>query len=147
MRKTQRQIDTALSRLEQRLGRPAQESEVAAELGVDLREYQQMLGDSHGGQLLYYDDNDDDRDEEYLERHCPADGPDPSDALHDVRFHEALVRAIEHLPERERHLMGMYYEQELNFREIAAVLGVTESRVCQLHSQAVSRLRARLKGW
>jgi RNA polymerase sigma factor for flagellar operon FliA len=147
VRKTQRQIDTALSRLEQRLGRPAQESEVAAELGVGLREYQEMLGDSHGGQLIYYDDSDDDRDEEYLERHCPADGPDPSDALHDVRFREALVGAIDHLPEREKHLMGMYYEQELNFREIAAVLGVTESRVCQLHSQAVSRLRAKLKGW
>ena len=58
-----------------------------------------------------------------------------------------MVAAIEELPERERQLMGMYYEQEMNLREIGAVMGVTESRVCQLHSQAVARLRARLKSW
>ena len=63
----------------------------------------------------------------------------------EARFHAALVDAIEALPVREKMLMGLYYEQELNFREIAAVLGVTESRVCQLHSQAVARLRTRLK--
>ncbi|MEO7402656.1 MAG: sigma-70 family RNA polymerase sigma factor, partial [Burkholderiales bacterium] len=59
----------------------------------------------------------------------------------------ALVDAIGELPERECLLMGLYYEQELNFREIAEVLGVTESRVCQLHSQAVARLRAKLREW
>jgi RNA polymerase sigma factor for flagellar operon FliA len=64
-----------------------------------------------------------------------------------VRFRTALVAAIEGLPEREKLLMGLYYEQELNFKEIAAVLEVSESRVCQLHSQAVARLRSKLKGW
>ena len=59
----------------------------------------------------------------------------------------ALVSAIEDLPEREKLLMGMYYEQDLNLREIGAVMCVTESRVCQLHSQAVARLRAKLKNW
>jgi RNA polymerase sigma factor for flagellar operon FliA len=57
------------------------------------------------------------------------------------------VQAIDDLPERERQLMGMYYEQDMNLREIGAVMGVTESRVCQLHSQAVARLRAKLKQW
>ena len=60
---------------------------------------------------------------------------------------KALVDQIGTLPEREKLMMGLYYEQELNFREIAAVLGVTESRVCQMHSQAVSRLRVGLKDW
>jgi RNA polymerase sigma factor for flagellar operon FliA len=57
------------------------------------------------------------------------------------------VSAIEELPEREKQLMSMYYEQDMNLREIGAVMGVTESRVCQLHSQAVARLRAKLKNW
>jgi RNA polymerase sigma factor for flagellar operon FliA len=67
--------------------------------------------------------------------------------LADKRFKLSLVNAIEALPEREKNLMGLYYEQDLNMKEIAAVMGVTESRVCQLHSQAVARLRGRLKGW
>ena len=147
IRKTQRQIETALSRLEQRLGRAASESEVAAEMGVSLHEYQEMLDDAHGGQLIYYDDSDRDSDDDFLERHCPDEGHQPPEALHDARFREALIGAIDNLPEREKQLMGMYYEQELNFREIAAVMGVTESRVCQLHSQAVARLRGKLKEW
>ncbi|HKY01505.1 MAG TPA: RNA polymerase sigma factor FliA [Burkholderiales bacterium] len=147
VRKAQRQIETALSRLEQRLGRAASESEVAGEMGVSLREYQQMLDDSHGGQLIYYDDSDRELDDDLLERNCPDEGHQPPEAFHDARFRKALIAAIDNLPEREKLLMGMYYEQELNFREIAAVLGVTESRVCQLHSQAVSRLRGKLKEW
>ena len=74
-------------------------------------------------------------------------GGDPSALLADKRFRGALVTAIENLPEREKQLMGMYYEQDMNLREIGAVMGVTESRVCQLHSQAVARLRAKLKSW
>ncbi|HEY9397141.1 MAG TPA: RNA polymerase sigma factor FliA [Burkholderiales bacterium] len=147
VRKTQRQIETAISRLEQQLGRAAQEAEVAAEMGVSLNAYQTMLGEAHGAQLVHYDDSDDDRDDNFFERHCPDDGPEPQEALHDARFRAALVTAIENLPEREKMLMGLYYEQELNFKEIAAVFGVTESRVCQLHSQAVARLRGKLKEW
>ena len=65
--------------------------------------------------------------------------------LRDQRLRNALVTAIEALPEREQHIMGMYYEQDMNLKEIAAVLGVTESRVCQLHSQSIARLRARMR--
>ena len=67
--------------------------------------------------------------------------------LEDERFKAELVRAIENLPERERMLMGMLYEQEMNLREIGEVLGVGESRVSQLHSQAVARLRSSMKGY
>ena len=80
-------------------------------------------------------------------RNCPADNKGRFAMRSDAQFKSALVSAIELLPEREKLLMGLYYEKELNFKEIAAVLGVTESRVCQLHSQAVTRLRGKLKTW
>ena len=147
VRKTQRQIETAMSKLEQRFGRAPQEAEVAEEMGLSLKDYQAMLGDAHGALLFYYDDQDEERDDSFLERHVADEAAEPQAMLHDARFREALIAAIENLPERERLLMGLYYEQELNFKEIAAVLGVTESRVCQLHSQAVARLRGKLKGW
>jgi RNA polymerase sigma factor FliA len=70
---------------------------------------------------------------------------DPELLLTDQRMREALVDAIEKLPEREQYVMSMYYEHDMNLKEIAAVLGVTESRVCQLHSQSIARLRARLR--
>jgi RNA polymerase sigma factor for flagellar operon FliA len=60
---------------------------------------------------------------------------------------QALVDAIKNLPEREQYVMSMYYEEDMNLKEIAAVLGVTESRVCQLHSQSIARLRAKLRTW
>jgi RNA polymerase sigma factor for flagellar operon FliA len=65
--------------------------------------------------------------------------------LRDQRLRTSLVSAIKSLPEREQHIMGMYYEHDMNLKEIAAVLGVTESRVCQLHSQSIARLRAKMR--
>jgi RNA polymerase sigma factor for flagellar operon FliA len=69
----------------------------------------------------------------------------PVAMLQDRRMREALVAAIKLLPEREQYVMSMYYEQDMNLKEIAAVLGVTESRVCQLHSQSIARLRTKLR--
>jgi len=71
----------------------------------------------------------------------------PIGRLADRKMREALVAAIENLPEREQYVMSMYYEHDMNLKEIAAVLGVTESRVCQLHSQSIARLRTRMKEW
>lgn len=148
VRRNQRSIDGATHAVEQRLQRPATETEVAAELGVTLAAYQQMLGDAHGGQLLYLDElGGSDSEDGFLERHVAAEAGDPLKTLGDDRFRAALVAAIEALPEREKQVMSMYYEHDMNLKEIGAVLGVTESRVCQLHSQAVSRLRTKLKGF
>jgi RNA polymerase sigma factor FliA len=147
-RKGQRDIENAIHRLEQRLKRAPAESEIAGEMGLSVGEYQEALNEARGAQLLYFDDlGGGDDDDDYLERHVAVEGADPSEILRDKRFRGALVNAIEELPERERQLMSMYYEQDMNLREIGSVMGVTESRVCQLHSQAVARLRAKLKSW
>jgi len=71
----------------------------------------------------------------------------PLSLLNDHRMRGALVEAIKNLPEREQYVMSMYYEHDMNLKEIAAVLKVTESRVCQLHSQSIARLRSRLREW
>jgi RNA polymerase sigma factor for flagellar operon FliA len=146
VRRTQRRIEGAVSKAEQKLGRSPSEGEVAQELGMGLEDYRGLLGEARGAQLVYLEDmGDDERDDGFLGRHAAAADDDPLKALQDERFRAALVKAIERLPEREKLTMSLYYEQDLNFREIAAVLGVTESRVCQIHSQAVARLRAKLK--
>jgi RNA polymerase sigma factor for flagellar operon FliA len=147
-RKSQRDIENAIHRLEQRLKRAPAEAEIAREMGLEVGHYQETLNEARGAQLVYFDDlGGGDDDDDYLERHVAVDGADPSDILRDKRFRGALVGAIEELPERERQLMSMYYEQDMNLREIGSVMGVTESRVCQLHSQAVARLRSKLKNW
>ena len=149
VRKSQRTIDGAISRVEQKLKRPALEQEIAGELGIALGVYQEMLQDTRGAQLLYAEDMDDagEGGNSFFDRHCIDAAGDPLAQLQDASFRQALVEAIEALPERESLLMGLYYEQEMNFREIATVLGVTESRICQLHSQTVSRLRSRVREW
>ena len=148
VRKAQRDIEKAIGRLEHRLGRSPTEPEVAREMNLPLDQYQDMLADARGAQLIHFDEVDSEDDNEpFLDRNGANGGADPLEQLKDARFRQSLVTAIEGLPEREKLLMGLYYEQELNFKEIAAVLGVTESRICQLHSQAVARIRTKLKDW
>ena len=147
LRRDMRRIEAAISRLQQKLGKAPSESEIAKELGVTLPEYQQMLQEGRGAQLLYYEDFHGEGDEDFFERFEFSTDSNPLELLQDGRFREALVQAIERLPERERMMMGMHYEQDMNLREIGEVMGVSESRVCQLHSQAVARLRTSMKGY
>ncbi len=147
LRRDMRRIEAAMSRLQQRMGKPPSESEVAQELGMPLTEYQQMLFTSRGAQLIYYEDFHSEGGEDFFERYDFDSDADPLELLQDERFRGALIQAISDLPERERILMGMHYEQEMNLREIGEVMGVSESRVCQLHSQTVARLRSSLKGY
>jgi RNA polymerase sigma factor for flagellar operon FliA len=141
---TRRRIEAAIAQLEQENGRAPTEQELADSLGMALADYQQMLQDARGHQLVYLEDMVAERGEDFLERHLADEGGDPAKLLEDENLRRRLVQAIELLPERERLMMALYYEQDLNLREIGEVMGVTESRVCQLHSQAVMRLRARL---
>ncbi|WP_119155570.1 RNA polymerase sigma factor FliA [Caldimonas tepidiphila] len=148
MRKQQRTIEAAVHRLEQRLGRAPLESEIAAEMGMALADYQELLGKVRGTQLVYLEDiSGEEGSEDYLERHVADTAANPLAQLNDGRLRAALVTAIEALPEREQYVMSMYYEHDMNLKEIAAVLGVTESRVCQLHSQSIARLRTKLRDW
>jgi RNA polymerase sigma factor for flagellar operon FliA len=145
-RKSQKDIERAVQRVEQRLGRSAKESEIAEELGLDLSDYQNLLSKVRGTQLVYLEDMGGGSEEEgFLDRHTGDAQADPLNLLRDQRLRTALVEAIKGLPEREQYIMSMYYEKDLNLKEIAAVLGITESRVCQLHSQSVARLRAKMR--
>jgi RNA polymerase sigma factor for flagellar operon FliA len=146
-RKSQKEIEESLRRLEHRLGRSPLESEIAADLGMSLGDYQSLLGKVKGTQLVYLEDmsrHGDDEDS-FLDRHMGDSEADPLNMLRNERLREALVAAIKNLPEREQYIMSMYYEQDMNLKEIAAVLDVTESRICQLHSQSIARLRAKMR--
>jgi len=147
VRQKSRQIESAINTLQQRLGKPPTEQEISAQLGIPIDQYQGMLNDVKGSQLLYYEDFSDDESANFLERYLVDGSSDPLSLLEDEGFRASLIEAIHTLPERERSMMGMYYEQDMNLKEIGVVLGVSESRVCQLHSQAVARLRAQLKVW
>lgn len=146
VRREMRRVEGAIQKLEHSHGRPPSETELAAALEMPLAEYQKLLQDARGHQLIYLEDLTAGDDENYLDRNLAGAAADPLAALEDAGVRRALVRAIENLPEREKMMMALYYEEDLNLREIGEVLGVTESRVCQLHSQAIARLRAAVSG-
>ena len=145
-RKSQKDIEHAVQRLQQKLHRAPLESEIAQELGLPLAEYQHLLAKVRGTQLVYLEDMGAGQDDDsFLDRHVADSDADPMQQLRDQRLRTSLVAAIEGLPEREKFIMSMYYDDDMNLKEIAAVLGITESRVCQLHSQSIARLRARMR--
>ena len=144
LRRDFRRIEVAISQLEQQHGRAPSEQELAAALDMTLADYQKMLQDARGHQLISFEDLVEDGDEDFLERHLTDHSAEPSKILEDESLRRLLIDGIEALPEREKLMMALYYEQDLNLREIGEVMGVTESRVCQLHTQVVARLRARI---
>lgn len=145
-RKEMRRVEAVLAKLEHEHGRPPSEGELAQALDMSLADYQSLLLEARGHQLIYLEDLAGE-DEDFLERHSDGTAaPDPLAILEENAMRNSLVNAISNLPEREKMMMALYYEQDLNLREIGEVMGVTESRVCQLHSQAVARLRTAVLG-
>lgn len=140
-----KQVAQTIRSIEGRTGRDARGAEVAAALGISLEEYHRMLESAASSRVLSYEQLAADPLKAALLPEAPDKGADA--LLEEDQFREALAEAIETLPERERLVLSLYYSDELNLREVGAVLGVSESRVCQLHGQAVLRLRARLVGW
>jgi RNA polymerase sigma factor FliA len=135
----------ALREVEGRSGAEASETDVAAEMGVSLNEYQRIVQDALGCQLLRLNDADDGEDSTL--DHLPDNAPGPHGMAMIDALRQAISDAVRELPERERLVLSLYYEQELNLKEIGVVLKVTESRVCQLHGQALLRLKSRLIEW
>jgi len=146
LRRDFRRIEVTISQLEQEYGRAPSEIELAKALGMALPDYQKMLQDARGHQLISFEDLVENDSEDFFERHLADHSGEPSKILEDENLRQLLVQGIEMLPEREKLMMALYYEQDLNLREIGEVMGVTESRVCQLHTQVVARLRARIFG-
>jgi len=142
VRREMRRVEEAIHQLEHQYGRPPSERELADSLGMPLGDYQKLLQDARGHQVIYFEDLSGGEDDDYLEHHYAGPSLDPSAALEDEDVRQALVRSVELLPEREKMVMALYYDEDMNLKEIGEVLGVTESRVCQLHSQAIARLRA-----
>ena len=144
LRRELRRIEGMINKLEHTHGRVPSESELAEALEMPLADYQKTLQEARGHQILYFEDFSGEEDEDFLERHFTDNDADPLRLLEDKSLRQALVAGIERLPEREKMMMALYYEKELNLREIGEVMGVTESRVCQLHSQAIARLRSQV---
>jgi len=146
-----RQIESALASLEQTLGRPAREEEVARAIGVTTERYRQMLLETNSTVLsldaplssLSQDDEVASLGELLVDHSVPG----PVEHAEQRELTDTLSRAVDNLPEREKLLLSLYYQEELTMKEISKILTVSESRVCQLHMQAVMRLRAALAGY
>ena len=137
-----RELSQAIREIEAHKGCEALPAEIAAKLGISLQEYHRLLQDVRNARVISVEDLGFE-DESGLE-HLPAGAAGGGEVLQSMELREELTAAIASLPEREALVLSLYYEEELNLREIGEVLGVSESRVCQLHSQAVGRLRARM---
>jgi RNA polymerase sigma factor for flagellar operon FliA len=144
-RKTREVADT-IHQIEIETGAEADDAEVIRRLGISAEEYHQVLADAACSRLLSLTSADDGEESGMFEV-ADENSLGPSESIESEGMHDALADAIGELPEREQLVMSLYYEQELNLKEIGAVLGVSESRVCQIHGQAVIRLRAQLSGW
>jgi RNA polymerase sigma factor for flagellar operon FliA len=140
-----RQISDAVTKLSGQLGRQPKDTEIAAELGVTPEKYRQMLLDSSNSQIIGIEDlgvTDD----------VIAETPDHrQDKLFEMlassEFKKALAKAIAGLPKREQQVLALYYDEELNLKEIGQVLELSESRICQIMGQSMGRLRSALRDW
>jgi RNA polymerase sigma factor for flagellar operon FliA len=140
-----REVAEAVRKIENEKGRDARDVEVAAVMGLELDDYHKILQDSTGCRIFSFEDPGTIGEDGFN-----GSGRQPNQPLENLQksdFKSGLADAIKGLPERERLVMALYYDEELNLREIGDILGVSESRVCQIHGQALIRLRARMEDW
>ena len=146
-----RQIEQAIAQLEAQLHRAPTDEEIAAKLGITEEELSESLSDISRSSIAALDElwtlaSGSGDQVALIDTIEDTEGPEPQAALDETETREALAEAIAALPEREKIVITLYYYEELTLREIGEVLGVTESRVSQLHTKAILRLRARLGG-
>lgn len=143
--KNGRAISDAISQVERETGRDARDVDIAAKLNVSLPEYHQMLSEVNAGKLVGIEDLGVSEDVIATDESRGTDSP--LEDLMQGSFQKELAHAITTLPEREAIVLSLYYDEELNLREIGEVLEVSESRVSQIHSQAMLKLKARMRSW
>ena len=136
-----------INQLEGKLGRPPTEEEIAEALNMTLEEYQNFLLQAHQSSMISLEDlgHNDEDDRDILECIENPDDKDPLTILLNKDTKNILIRAIENLPEKEKKVVSLYYYSELTMKEIGKILDVTESRVSQLHTQAMFRLKGKLQ--
>ncbi len=148
VRQKSRLLEQAYVQVEQRLGRQARDHEIADTLGLDLRDFYTLVNQTRGVSMVNMDDlrGQSDSDQPLTSGNLEdVNAIDPYSTLKARELTQVLGSGIEALPEKERLVISLYYYEDLNLKEIGNILGITESRVCQIHSKAVGRLRTRLR--
>lgn len=143
--KNARSIAAVIKEIEQATGRDARDTEVAQKLGVEVAEYRQMLMDVSNGHMMDFEGMG--VTEDYFSQGLSDCSQTPLEKIQKEDFRNSLASAISSLPEREKLILALYYDEELNLKEIGEVMGVSESRISQINSQAMLRLQSRLKDW
>jgi RNA polymerase sigma factor for flagellar operon FliA len=142
-----REMADVVRKIENTKGHDASPTDIAEGLGVSIDDYHKLVQDAASCRLFSFDQMGSSEDESSPADHARDEGPGPLDDMEDAGFRGALATGISGLPEREKLVLSLYYDEEMNLREIGEVLEVSESRVCQIHGQALVRLRSRLSVW
>ena len=139
-----RSVSEAIRKIENETGEDAKDVDVASTLGISLGDYHQILIDSSSSRIYSIDT----MEENTQDAAIPSSSEiTPEEAFSQSEYQQQLAEAVRQLPEKEQLVMSLYYDDELNFREIGEILDVTESRICQLHGQALLRVKARMSEW
>ena len=142
-----RRVAEAIGIVESRTGRDARDQDVADQLGVPIEDYFSMLQDANSSRLFSYEEDFGEEDGRAVNSSVSMAFLGPLEGLERESLKQSLAQAINQLPEREKLVLALYYDEELNLKEIGEIIGVSESRVSQIHSQSALRLRARLQDW
>ena len=143
LHKKMREVSEAMREIEHETGRDARDFEVAERMGISLDDFHTIMRDSASARIFSLDQAEDNGQS----LNVPTDEKEPLAALQKEGFQQALAKCISELPEREQMVMSLYYNEELNLKEIGLVLEISESRVCQIHGQALNRIRAKMSDW
>ncbi len=142
-----REVADVIRRLENATGEEARPADIARALQISLDEYHRIMQDAVSCRLFSFDQMGTGEEDGNPAAFTADEGPGPAEQLEEDDFRKALAAAVDALPEREKLVLSLYYDDELNLREIGAILEVSESRICQIHGQALVRLRARIQQW
>ncbi len=149
VRKKSSMLEKAYTALQRELGRPAEDEEVAVNLGISLEDFYQLLDETKGVSLVDIDalwrNMPDFSDEELYEILQDESSRDPFISVYFAELRDVMVKALECLPDKEKLLISLYYYEELTMKEIGEIMGYTESRISQMHTQAIYRLRTKLQ--